>query len=43
MWVKGANSQLERGGLMKEVELVIGVPVMVMFNIHTDLDVANGV
>ena len=28
---------------MKEVELAIGAPVMVTLNIHTELDVANGV
>ena len=28
---------------MKEVELAIGVPVMVTMNIHTDMDLANGV
>ena len=41
--VKGTNSQMERGGLMKNVELAIGIPVMVTLNILTDLDVANGV
>lgn len=28
---------------MKDIELAIGAPVMVTLNIHTDLDVANGV
>lgn len=41
--VKGSNSQLERAGLAKDIELAIGAPVMVTLNIHTDLDVANGV
>ena len=40
---KGSQSHLERGGLMKEIELAIGAQVMVTLNIHTDLDVANGV
>ena len=40
---KGAHSQMDRGGLMKDVELAIGAPVMVTSNIFTDLDVANGV
>ena len=40
---KGSNSQMERAGLAKDVELAIGAPVMVTLNIHTDLDVANGV
>lgn len=40
---KGSRSTLERAGLMKDVELTIGAPVMVTLNIHTDLDVANGV
>jgi hypothetical protein len=41
--VKGSNSQMDRGGLMKEIELAIGAPVMVTLNIRTELDVANGV
>ena len=32
----------EGAGLMKEVELAIGMPVMVTSNIHTDLDLTNG-
>jgi hypothetical protein len=40
---KGSKIQMERAGLMKEVELAIGAPVMVTMNILTDLDVANGV
>ena len=40
---KGSQSHLERGGLMKDVELAIGAEVMVTLNIHTDLDVPNGV
>ena len=40
---KGSKSSMERAGLMKEVELVIGAPVMVMLNIHMELDIANGV
>lgn len=40
---KGSRNQFERAGLMKEVELAIGAPVMVTLNILTDLDVANGV
>jgi hypothetical protein len=41
--MKGIKSQLECGGLMKDVELAIGAPasVMVTLNIDTDLDVAN--
>jgi hypothetical protein len=31
------------GQIGKEIKLAIGVPVMVMMNIHMDLDVANGV
>ena len=34
---------MERGGLMKDIELAIGASVMVMVNIQTNLDVANGV
>ena len=40
---KGSKSETERGGLMKDIELAIGAPVMVTLNIHTDLDLANGV
>ena len=40
---KGSQSHLERGGLMKDIELAIGAQVMVTLNILTDLDVANGV
>ena len=40
---KGSRAQIERGGLMKEIEIAIGAPVMVTLNIMTDLDVANGV
>ena len=40
---RGSNSQMDRGGLGKEIELAIGASVMVTLNIHTDLDVANGV
>ena len=40
---KGSKSHIDRGGLMKEVELAIGVPVMVTQNIQTDMDLANGV
>jgi PIF1-like helicase len=40
---KGSKSEMERGGLMKDVELAIGASVMVTLNIHTELDVANGV
>lgn len=40
---KARTNQWERGGLMKDVELAIGTPVMVTLNIFTDLDVANGV
>jgi hypothetical protein len=32
----------ERAGLSKEVELAIGMPVMVTWNVHTELDIANG-
>jgi hypothetical protein len=32
----------ERAGLMKTVELTIGMPVMVTLNVHTELDIANG-
>ena len=34
---------MEHAGLMNDVELVIGAPVMITLNIHTDLDVTNGV
>jgi ATP-dependent exoDNAse (exonuclease V) alpha subunit len=40
---KGSKTKSDRGGLTKEIELAIGAPVMVTLNIHTDLDVANGV
>ena len=40
---KGSQSQMETGGLMKDLELAIGAPVMVTQIILTDLDVANGV
>ena len=40
---KGSKSRTDRAGLSKHVELAIGAPVMVTLNIHTDLDVANGV
>ena len=40
---KGSKSHIDRGCLMKEVELAIGVPVMVTQNIQTDMDLANGV
>ena len=40
---KGSRNEMGHGGLMKEVELAIGAPVMVNLNILTDLDVANGV
>ena len=40
---KGSQSQFERGGLMKDIELAIGAEVMVTLNILTDMDVANGV
>ena len=33
----------ERAGLADEVEIAIGMEVMVTFNVSTDLDVANGV
>jgi hypothetical protein len=32
----------ERAGLTKNIELMIGMPVMVTWNVHTELDVANG-
>ena len=41
--MKGSSTHLERGGLMKDVELAIRAPVMVTLNNLTDLDVANGV
>lgn len=41
--IKGSKAQMERGGLMKDIELAIGASVMVMVNIQTNLDVANGV
>jgi ATP-dependent exoDNAse (exonuclease V) alpha subunit len=34
---------MDRAGLMKDVELALGAPVMVTLNIHTDLDITNGV
>ena len=40
---KGSKSLMDHGGLMKEIELAIGAPVMVTVNIQTDLDLANGV
>jgi hypothetical protein len=40
---KGSKSHTDRAGLMKDVELAIGAPVMVTMNILTDLNVANGV
>jgi hypothetical protein len=40
---KGTKSQSDQGGLTKEIELAIGVPVMVTLNIRTEMDVANGV
>ena len=36
------DRQHEHGGLPDEVELVVGIEVMVTFNIATDLDLANG-
>jgi len=38
---RGRNHH-ERAGLADEVDIVIGMEVMVTFNISTDLDVANG-
>ncbi|KAH7904529.1 hypothetical protein BJ138DRAFT_1019029, partial [Hygrophoropsis aurantiaca] len=32
----------EHGGLPNDMELAVGMEVMVMFNVETDLDVANG-
>lgn len=32
----------EHGGLPNEVELAVGMEVMVTFNVATDLDLANG-
>ena len=40
---KGSQTQMDRAGLAKEIELAVGAPVMVTLNIHTDMDVANGV
>jgi hypothetical protein len=40
---KGSRSSMDRAGLMNDVELAIGVPVMLMLNIHMDLDIANEV
>jgi hypothetical protein len=36
------DSGQERGGLAENVELAIGMPVMVTWNVHTELDIANG-
>ena len=36
------KNQREHAGLADEVDIVIGMEVMVRFNISTDLDVANG-
>ena len=36
------RNQREHGGLADEVEIAIGMEVMVTFNVSTDLDVANG-
>ena len=38
---RGRN-QREHGGLADEVDITIGMEVMVTFNVSTDLDVANG-
>lgn len=40
---KGSKSSTKRAGLTKDVELANGALVMITLNIHTDLDVANGV
>jgi hypothetical protein len=40
---QSGQNQMACAGLAKEIELAIGAPVMVTMNIHTDLDVANGV
>lgn len=40
---RGSRLTMDCAGLMKDVELAIGAPVMVTLNIHTELDVANGV
>jgi hypothetical protein len=40
---QSGQDQIAWARLAKEIELAIGVPVMVTINIHTDLDVANGV
>lgn len=37
-----ARNRQERAGLSDEIELAIGMEVMVTFNISTDLDMANG-
>jgi ATP-dependent exoDNAse (exonuclease V) alpha subunit len=37
------KDSMERAGLIKDVELAIGAPIMVTLNIHMDLDIANGV
>jgi hypothetical protein len=40
---QSGQNQMAQAGLAKGIELAIGVPVMVTINIHTDLDVTNGV
>ena len=40
---KGSSSQQDCGGLAKDIEITIGASMMVTLNIHTDLDVMNGV
>jgi hypothetical protein len=40
---KGSRSSMDRAGLMNDVELAIGAPVMVTLNIYMDSDIANGV
>jgi len=37
-----SRNQQQRGGLPNEIELAIGMEVMVTFNVSTDLDMANG-
>lgn len=39
---RGGKSRKEKGGLPDNVEVFVGMKVMVTFNVHTDLDVANG-
>lgn len=39
---KRQSQYKENAGLMKEVELAIGMPVLVTSNIHTELDLTNG-